>query len=200
MKENRSPLPEIDFLSEKMRYRCQHASLRSELVARAMGARPEDRPSIVDATAGLGQDSFILAYLGFEITLIEKSPIIHEILDKALQNASKKLPNIINRMHLVHNDAILWLKSLDHTNYPQIIYLDPMFPERKKSASVNKSMSSMHKIIENDDNCQELLGIALKTATQRVVIKRPRSAPKIIEHEVNFSLNGRTCRFDIYLT
>jgi 16S rRNA (guanine1516-N2)-methyltransferase len=199
MKENLAQDLHIDFLSGKMRYRAQHAGLRSELIARAMGSRPQDHPSIIDATAGLGRDSFILATLGFEITLLERSEVLYHLLDEALKRAQPALPEIIARMQLIHADAIQWLKALPEAKRPDIIYLDPMFPERKKSASVKKEMAIMQELLGKDTDHALLFTTALACAKRRVVVKRPRLAPKIAEKAVNFSLSGKTSRFDIYL-
>lgn len=121
----------INFLSEKLVYRRNQAGLRKEMLARAMGCKPIDQPRIIDATAGLGRDSFILAALGFNVVLIERSPIIHALLQDALKRAAREtdyLP-IVQRMTLIHADARPWL--LAQSILPDIIYLDPCSPPVK---------------------------------------------------------------------
>src|SRR5690349_7877666 len=124
----------IDFLSGPLAYRQKHTSLRKEALARAIGMPPNQHPVIVDATAGLGRDSFILASLGFEIIMLERSPIIFTLLEDALKKASTKIPVIINRMHLIQADACEWLE-IHGPKGVDVIYIDPMFPERRKTAA-----------------------------------------------------------------
>ena len=146
----------IDFLSGKMLYRQKHAGLRKELIARAMGMNPRDNPSILDATAGLGRDSFILASLGYEITLLERSDSMHALLNDAIERAKKnnRIAPVVDRMHLIHADSIEWLQG--HQHQFDVIYLDPMFPERQKSASVKKEMVILQELLGKDTDCDKL--------------------------------------------
>jgi len=187
----------ISFLEGKMRYRAEHAGLRKELIARAMGEHPRNQPYIVDATAGLGRDSFILATLGFKITLLERALPVFEALQKALNEAKPIYPQTIERMHLVHTDAIEWLKETSPK--PDIICLDPMFPERKKSASVKKEMVILQKLLGKDEDHDLLFLTALANAKKRVVVKRPKLAPNCSDRAPNFSLTGKSSRLDVYL-
>lgn len=189
----------IDFLSDKLQYRSQQAGTRKELIARAMGFKPIESPTIIDVTAGLGRDSFILASLGFKVTLIERSSIIYTLLADALARASKvaQTADIVSRMHLVHANAIEWLPQLP--SKANVIYMDPMFPERKKSASVKKEMVILQDLLGKDTDSEQLFELALSCSQQRVVVKRPRLAANITERAPNFSLTGKSSRFDIYL-
>lgn len=191
----------IDFLSGKMAYRRQHASLRGETLARAMGLKKNISTRIVDATAGLARDSFILAALGFEIELLERSPLVHALLEDAIQRAAldPKVAPVMQRMHLHQTDAISWLQQLEKNNYPDIIYLDPMFPERSKSALVKKDMRIFHDIIGEDMDADTLLKTALTCATRRVVVKRPRLADYLANIAPAFSQTGSSSRFDVYI-
>lgn len=187
---------QIDFLSGKLRYRADHAGLKNELLARGIGKKPKDNPSIVDATAGLGRDSFILATLGFHVTLIEQSEVLYTLLQDALERAKHVIPDVIARMTLIHANSLTWLKTAEN---PQIIYLDPMFPERKKSALVKKDMAMLQQLLPKEDNYEALLECALISATERVIVKRPRLAPINAQHPPSYTLSGKTSRFDIYL-
>lgn len=189
----------VDFLSGKMAYRRQHASLRNEILARALGLNHRASPLIVDATAGLARDSFILASLGFEIQLLERSPIIHALVEDGIKRASGNVhvTDIVKRLHLVQTDAITWLKNMPER--PDIIYLDPMFPERQKSALVKKEMRIFHDVVGDDPDSEELLKTAITCATKRVVVKRPRLASPIDDLPPSYSLKGSSSRFDIYL-
>lgn len=193
----------IDFYSKQFLYRIKHATLKSEVIGKAMGIRPRDNPYILDATAGLGRDSVILAALGYHVTMLELSPIIYLLLHDALKRGMlhDELKQILNRLSLINIDAKEWMKNLEcsQSNAPDIIYLDPMFPKREKSASVKKEMVILQNLLTNDGNFQDLLSLALTCAKHRVVVKRPRLAAKIMDFAPSFSLTGKSSRFDIYL-
>lgn len=191
----------VDFLSGKNTYRRQHASLKRETLARAMGLKHKTNPFIVDTTAGLGRDSFIIASLGFEITLLERSPIIHALLEDGMRRAAEDpdVAPIIRRMHLLHTNAILWMQQQKTLSRPTIIYVDPMFPERSKSALVKKEMRIFQAVIGEDVDRDLLLTTALACTTQRVVVKRPRLAEALAELTPAFSLTGSSSRFDVYI-
>ncbi len=180
------------------------AGLRKESLAKAIGLSPRDDPVIVDATAGLGRDSFILATLGFRIILLERSAIVHALLRDALRRASldaqqhSLLVPVINRMNLIHADALTWL-SATHL-HPDVVYLDPMFPKRKKSASVKKEMVILQDLLGNDEDSATLFNLALACTKQRVVVKRPRLANVISTACLpTYSIIGQSSRFDVYL-
>lgn len=187
----------LDFLSPKLLYRIKQASLKKELLARAMGIHPRENPQLIDATAGLGRDSFILASLGYKLTLLERSPILHALLKDALSRASLHpvASSIVQGMELINTDSISWLSQ----HSADIIYLDPMFPQRQKSASVKKEMVILQDLLGKDADSSELFKAALTCATRRVVVKRPRLSEKISEQAPNFSLLGKSSRFDVYL-
>jgi 16S rRNA (guanine1516-N2)-methyltransferase len=189
----------LDFTDKKLLYRIKHVSLRKELLAKALGTSPKEHPIIIDATAGLGRDSFILAALGYTPILFERSQILFILLRDAMQRGSKipEIANILQKMSLNFEDSCKWMKV--HSKQADIVYLDPMFPQRKKSASVKKEMLILQNLLEKSDNEQELLHNALACACKRVVVKRPRLAPPLAEKKPHFSLAGTTSRFDVYL-
>lgn len=184
----------IDFLSPTWHFRLKQASLRKEALARAIGIRPRENPTLIDATAGLGRDSFLLAALGYHVILLERSPIIHALLDDALRRARIASP-IVDRMSLLERDAIHYLANQS----ADIVYLDPMFPEREKSAKVKKEMIILQQLLGKEAETDELLNAALACATKRVVVKRPRLASPIANQSPSFSLTGNSCRFDVYI-
>lgn len=199
-KNNSKTLPlYVDFLSAEMNRRRTQASLRREALARALGLKANTQPKIVDATAGLGRDSFILACLGFEVQMLERSPIVCALLQDGLNRASQdiKIAPIISRLQLIQTDAGSWLKTAER---PDLIYLDPMFPERRKSALVKKNMQFFQEIIDEEEDADALLKIALTCANKRVVVKRPRLAQPLAGTVPTFNLSGSSSRFDIYLT
>lgn len=203
LQKNRSTLHPllVDFLSDQMTYRRKQASLRREMLARALGLKNGTRPRIVDATAGLGRDSFIIACLGFEVTLLERSPITYTLLADGIERAREDtiVGPIVNRMHLLQTNAVDYLSGLSDAEKPDIIYLDPMFPERSKSALVKKEMQIFHDIIGDDADANTLLTAALTCATTRVVVKRPRTARCLTGPSPSYQLEGKSSRFDVYL-
>lgn len=190
----------INFKDESLLYRLKHAGKKSEMLLRALGASAKDNPSIIDATAGLGRDAFLLAHAGFNVTLLERSPVLYALLNDALTRAQQDpiLAPIVKRMQLIHVDACHYLPNLN--TQPDIIYLDPMFPERKKSALVKKEMVLLHDLLGNAQDETTLLKSALACAKKRIVVKRPRLAPPLDGKTPSYSLTGKSSRFDIYLT
>lgn len=195
---------QIDFGSASNTYRRLHGGGRGQPIARAIGIKTYGLPlTILDATAGLGQDAFVLACLGCNVTMIERSPIIAKLLEDALQRgaAVTDIQEIIARMHLIHADAITVLRDLSTYNLqaPDVIYLDPMFPERTKSALVKKEMRALKQIIGDDPDAADLLHAACKVAKRRVVVKRPRNAEFLGGVKPHSSQIGAANRFDLYM-
>lgn len=177
----------IDFLSGKLQFRNKQARLRQEALAKAISLKPQQHPIVIDATAGLGRDSFILATLGYHVIMLERSSIIHALLRDAIHRAKNatETHTIVQKLHLIHTDGISWLSKLGHQNAlvpPHVIYLDPMFPERKKSASSKKEMKILQDLLGPDHDSATLFELAIACATHRVVVKRPRLAANIVPH------------------
>lgn len=189
----------IDFLSSQLLYRLKNATIKREALARAIGLKSKYRPIIIDTTTGLARDSLILASLGCEVYCLERSKLVFEVLQKGLDEAKKNdfMQPIISRMHLIHTDSITWLK--ENPNPGNVIYLDPMFPERRKTALVKKGMRLLQELVGPDDDSAALLHIALACGAERVVVKRPRSALELANLKPSFTLLGKSNRFDIYL-
>ena len=191
----------IDFSGGKLHHRGKIAGRRNELLGRAIGYKPSDNPYIIDATAGLGRDSFILASIGFQVTMLEKSPIIHALLTDALRRAalSPTLAPVIQRMTLIRADATEWLPLHTVTKKPDVIYLDPMFPARQKSALVKKEMVILQHLLPHDEDNTPLFQQALACTAKRVVVKRPRLAINIADKTPTYCVTGNSSRFDVYV-
>jgi 16S rRNA (guanine1516-N2)-methyltransferase len=192
----------IDFSTGKNRHRRLYGGGRGQHLARAIGLKKHPHPILVDATAGLGRDAFMLATLGCRVTMLERSAVIAALLRDGLQHAQESddeaVRKITQQMQLVHTDAINWLKS--GGGRADVIFLDPMFPARKKSAKVKKEMRFFQDIVGRDPDVDELFTAALDVATRRVVIKRPVKSGYVEERTADFSIAGKTTRYDIYLT
>ncbi|MDN6321724.1 MAG: class I SAM-dependent methyltransferase [Halomonas sp.] len=193
----------VDFVAGKAAHRRRFGGGRGQLVAKACGLAKGVSPSIVDATAGLGRDAFVLASLGAQVLLIERVAAIAALLGDGLKRASKHsdTADIATRMTLRHGDAAQSLAELVASAHftPQVIHLDPMFPHREKSALVKKEMRLFRELAGDDIDAPRLLEAALDVATHRVVVKRPRKAPPIAGPAPQHTLEGKTSRYDMYV-
>ncbi len=194
---NTSDIVQVNFSSEKLNYRTR--TQQKELLIKACGITSTFKPTILDATAGFGIDAFMLASFGAHVTAIERSKIVFALLkdgyDRGMKNAAVK--SILQNMSLVHTNSIDYLNSLKQN--PDVIYLDPMFPERKKSALVKKEMRALQALLPEQNDIEKLFEFALKTASKRVVVKRPRLAPLLGDLKPTFQLTGKSCRLDVYI-
>ncbi len=193
----------VDFVGGKAGHRRQFGGGRGQLVAKACGLAQGVTPSVVDATAGLGRDAFVLASLGAPVLLIERVAAIAALLRDGLARAreSDQVREIAARMQLCQGDSARSLAALVEAAgfAPQVVHLDPMFPHREKSALVKKEMRLFQRLAGRDDDAPRLLEQALDVATHRVVVKRPRKAPPIEGPSPNHTLAGKTSRYDLYV-
>lgn len=192
----------VDFASGKANFRRYHGGGRNQTLAKAIGIKKNVVLHIIDATAGMGQDAFVLASLGCHLTLIERSPVFAALLADGLERArlNIELNDIIQNMTLEHANSCEFLEKLQAPNLPEVVYMDPMYPQRRKSALVKKEMRYARALLGDDSEAPELLAISLLTATKRVVVKRPKSAPALIGPKPGLSISSKNTRYDIYLT
>lgn len=186
----------VDFLSPQFRYRLQHSGIR-QLLAKAVGVHPRSHLKIVDATAGLGRDAFVLAHLGCEVHMIERSPIIGALLQDGLSRACLLDP-IALKMQLTVADAHDVLKKLSEDQAPDVICLDPMYPTKRSGALVKQAMRTLRFVVGDDPDSSDLLEWALACAKQRVVVKRPRHADCLSDAKPDVVFQGQSSRFDVY--
>lgn len=190
----------VDFVEGALAHRRQYGGGAGQMVARAVGIRGALRPRVLDATAGLGRDAFVLASLGCEVTLIERQPVIAALLADGLERARQtggEVAEIARRMRLLQGDAIELMGNWSGP-VPEVIHLDPMFPERQKSALVKKEMRLFKPLAGEDADAPQLLAAAHSLASHRVVVKRPRKAPAIDGPPPSAQLAGQSSRYDIY--
>jgi len=191
-----------EFASGRARHRRLHGGGRGEALARAVGLNKGVLPRVVDATAGLGKDAFVLAALGCDVTLIERSPLVAALLadglSRAVVSGEVELVTIARRMELVVADSAQWLAQLAPEHRPDVIYLDPMYPETGGKAAVKKDMAALRELLGPDADGECLLRQALATARHRVVVKRPRLGVALPGPEPGYQLVGKSSRFDIY--
>lgn len=189
----------VDFVEGAVAHRRQFGGGAGQMIAKAVGIAQGIRPRVLDATAGLGRDAFVLASLGCQVDLIERQPLIGALLEDGLQRAAAdaEVAGIVARMRLLQGNAIELMAGWQG-EAPQVIYLDPMFPHRDKSALVKKEMRLFRPFVGDDLDAPALLDAALKLASHRVVVKRPRKAPVIEGAKSGYALEGKSSRYDIY--
>ena len=154
---------------------------------------------VVDATAGLGEDSLILAAAGFDVTLFERDIVIASLLADTLQRAADDdiLGPIVARMHLRCQDSIEGLRQLDFE--PDVVLLDPMFPSKQKNAKTKKKLQLFQKLESPCIDETELLSAALDANPRKVVVKRPLKGPCLAGKKPSYSLEGKTIRYDCHV-
>lgn len=194
---------QVDFVAGRAAHRRRFGGGRGQLIARACGLGKVATPSVIDATAGLGRDAFVLASLGARVLLIERVAAIAALLDDGLRRARQDVDTaeIAAAMTLMQGDACRDLEALIQASgaEPDVIHLDPMFPHRDKSALVKKEMRVFRELAGDDDDAAQLLEAALDMATYRVVVKRPRKAPPLAGPAPRHVLEGKTSRYDLYV-
>jgi 16S rRNA (guanine1516-N2)-methyltransferase len=191
----------VDFGSGSIRYRMAQGGGKSQDIARAVGLK-KGAPHIIDATCGFAKDGFILASLGCTIALCERSPITHALVADALKRAGNDplLSNIVSRITLHLGDSLDLVPQLSAIQPAEVIYLDPMYPHRTKSALVKKQMRMLRHIVGKDPDANLLHSLALQYAKKRVVCKRPITADFLNDKKPDFTVKGKKHRFDVYLS
>lgn len=188
----------VDFAAGANRHR-QQGGL--DLVVRAVRGRSSEPLRVVDATAGLGRDAFALAGRGFAVTMIERSPIVAALLadgvGRAQASGEPGVASAACRLSLQVGDATLLLPAWRGTA-PDVIYLDPMFPDERKSALPKKEMRLFQQLLLPAADEADLLRSAQMTARRRVVVKRPLKGPPLAGAAPSYSLTGKAVRFDVY--
>ena len=216
-----------DFASSEHSHRRRHGGGNGQAIAKAVGVSGKFAPQVLDLTAGLGGDGFVLASLGCKVCMLERNPIVHSLLADGLsrgvqagheyaQQGDDELEQVINRLSLLEGNSASYLSDLVNKSAafdseekaqqtedleawrPDVVYVDPMFPLRKKSAKVKKQMQAFHAIVGTDPDADNLLANALTVARYRVVVKRPSGAGFLAETKPNYSLEGKSTRYDIY--
>ena len=186
-----------DFATGRFGYRAARFG-QSEPLLRAVGSSKSRPLNIVDATGGLGHDGFLLAASGARVTLIERSPVMFAELGRALADARQNddLAEIALRMTLLHGDSRALLCDIK----ADVFYVDPMHPERKKSALVKEPMRALRNVVGDDPDSAELIHIALQHSPGRVVVKWPAKAmlPDGLP-QPSYELGSRTTRYCVFI-
>ncbi|OUE96621.1 protein YhiQ [Enterobacter hormaechei] len=189
----------VDFVGGAMAHRRKFGGGRGEAVAKAVGIKGNYLPDVVDATAGLGRDAFVLASVGCRVRMLERNPVVAALLDDGLTRgyADPEIGSWLQeRLQLIHASSLTALTDI--TPRPQVVYLDPMFPHKQKSALVKKEMRVFQSLVGPDLDADGLLEPARQLATKRVVVKRPDYAPPLADVATTNAVTTKGHRFDIY--
>ena len=179
--------------------RLRPGNLGRELVVRAGRIRGAAGPlTAVDATAGMGEDSLLLAAAGFSVTLFERDPVICALLGDALVRAAANpaLAEAVSRMELRGEDSVPALPALGFR--PDVVLLDPMFPERRKSAAVKKKLQLIQRLERPCDDEGGLMDAARAAGPRRIVVKRPAKGPWLAGEKPSYTIAGKAIRYDCY--
>ena len=182
---------------ENMLHRVTNGRLQHEMLVRAAKS---DKPGskAIDATAGMGEDAFLLAAQGYEVTLFEQNPVIAVLLKDALRRAKKHpvLKDIASRMNLVQDNSVEGMsKLLDPVD---VIYLDPMFPARQKSSLINKKLQLIQKLEPPCSEETDLFDAAISASPSKIIVKRPLKSEFLAGRKPSYTLNGKAIRYDCY--
>ena len=185
----------VQFDSAAMQHRRKGG--HNEILGRAVGLKADRKPLIWDATGGLGRDAFVLADLGCEVMLCERVPVLAWLLDQAVQAAAvsgvDQVRAAAERMCLLAADS-----KTQRAPAGTVIYLDPMFPERKKAAAVKKESAMLQHLVDQADDSEALWQWAWDQPVERIVVKRPLRAPILGNIRPAHTLKGKSVRFDVF--
>ena len=190
----------VDFVGGAMAHRRKFGGGRGEAIAKAVGVKGDNLPSVIDGTAGLGRDAFVLAAIGCRVRMVERHPVVRLLLQDGLQRAyadaemGEYLQQHLQLLPVTH------LSQLNPaTDFADAVYLDPMYPHKQKSALVKKEMRVFQHLVGADLDADELLSPALHLARNRVVVKRPDYAEFLAQKPPHSSRETKNHRFDIYM-
>lgn len=191
----------LDFFEDSRYQRRGHRG-KSELIAKALGSQRGVK-QVFDATLGLAEDAIFLSQLGFDVTGCERSSWIYLLLKDAQRRA--RLQKSDFALQVLFGSAqsyFVEMQAVDFAKRPAMIFVDPMFPEKRKTALPRKEMQIFRDVVGEDEDASTLLEGALKTAREGVVAKRPLKAPALQpvsgKAHVTHSFEGKTVRYDLY--
>ncbi|MBQ6453606.1 MAG: class I SAM-dependent methyltransferase [Coriobacteriales bacterium] len=183
----------------RMLPRLKLGKLQGELLVKAARIKGvEGEPIAIDATAGLGEDALLLAASGYRVILFERDPVIAALLADALERAAEQpqLAPHVARMELRQKDSIPYLRALEPGSI-DLVYLDPMFPARSKSAAVKKKFQLLHQLEAPCPDEQDLLAAAIAAKPRRIIVKRPVKGALLAGIKPSYQLRGKAIRYDV---
>jgi 16S rRNA (guanine1516-N2)-methyltransferase len=193
----------VDFASGAATYRRKFGGGTSEGIAKAVGLHKTKQLRVLDATAGLGRDAFVLAALGAHVIMVERNPLVAALLQDGLRRAALDVELaawLPERMQLWPMTSLAAMaQATAQAIAIDVVFLDPMFPPREKSALVKKEMRAFHQVVGEDLDADALLAPALALAGKRVVVKRPGYADDLAGRAPTLRVMGKNNRFDVYV-
>jgi len=190
----------VDFVTGAVAHRRKFGGGKGQSIAKAVGLNKGATPVVLDATAGLGRDGFVLASLGCKVILHERHPVVAALLYDGLKRAYDDVeigPWMQQNMSLIFGSSHTLLEQCE--SMPDVVYLDPMFPHREKSALVKKEMRVFQELVGADTDADGLLDFAYPLASKRVVVKRPDYAPFLNNKTPSMQIKTKKNRFDVYV-
>lgn len=190
----------VDFISGAVAHRRKFGGGRGQSIAKAVGLKQGVTPTVVDGTAGLGRDAFVLASLGCKVIMVERHPVVAALLEDGLRRAYDDAeigPWMRERMSLFPGSSLEALAKI--ATAVDVVYLDPMYPHRDKSALVKKEMRVFQSLVGADLDADGLLTPALALATKRVVVKRPDYAEDLDGIKPSMVIATKKNRFDVHI-
>ena len=210
-----------DNLSRELLVRAAKLKSKSKSGGGSSNSTATTRPLAIDATAGFGEDSILLAAAGFEVVMYEYDAVIAALLEDALRRASEsdndKLRAAVSHMKLINADSIEAMQHLqekpnEHSQEkpdehlqkpdehlqkkPDIILLDPMFPAREKSALIKKKFQLLQRLEQPCTDEEALLNAALSVHPHKLIIKRPLKGAYLASRKPDYSIKGKAIRYD----
>ncbi|WP_119394380.1 class I SAM-dependent methyltransferase [Salinibius halmophilus] len=186
----------VDFVEGPLAHRRRFGGGRKQDLLKAVGLSQQTSLRILDATAGLGRDAFIMACFGGEMTLVERDPVVRALLADGLDRGlnDEDTQPIVAKMTLAFDDSVNVIGDYQG----DVIFLDPMFPSREKSAKVKKDMQIFHQLLGEQDDADVLMQAAMQTSVARIAVKRPKLAPPLLNQAPSLQFAGKAGRFDVY--
>lgn len=191
----------VDFVRGATAFRLSSSSMSRQPIASAMGLS-RGTATVVDATAGLARDAFLLASLGCRVIMVERNRVLSALIRDGLKRAqrgSARTKDAVSRMELVVGEAAQMLANLDAASAPDAVYLDPMYEPRSQKSLTKKEMRICRRLVGDDNDAAALLETARKVARRRVVVKRHRHASPLAPHP-DLKIAAKQVRYDVYLT
>jgi 16S rRNA (guanine1516-N2)-methyltransferase len=170
-----------DFLLESQRQ-------GKDLLAKAVLAKQGSR--VLDLSGGWGRDAQVMLAAGAKVTCLEQHPYMAAILEELAARLAHP------HFSAIWTEASTYLNALE-TEFPEVIYYDPMHPERQKSAKVKKPLQILQALIPPATDVVKIIQLARYKAQKRVVVKWPSKAEKPLKP--HFSLGGKTIDYDVFL-
>ena len=184
----------VDFDENKKDYARKNKQGGQELLIKALSGEKKYR-NVLDLSAGLAIDAVFLSQCGFQVTALERNPVLYFLLTQALEKTQR---SDLSELRFILSDSGHFLKNLSLDHFYQVAYFDPMYPEKKKSALPRKEMQIFRELVGADEDSQEVLKLTLQKNFQRVVVKRPLKSEFLLPG-VTHSFKGTTVRYDLYV-